>query len=178
MRTHTVGGEMLARVRHGLWIPLLMRDEPFFLKRDSQLSNIPSNLIQHLKNIWFICRTHSAVSILSSQTNFRSSPSPANQSADVWEARTPLSSSSLLSSCHSFSPFLITSEFLLSISGRKSLKMKVCHVSRRPAGCIPPSLLPSTNLLSLLMKFINPYSFADYWTVSFINRRDVSVFSA
>lgn len=146
-------GEMLTRVRHVLWISLLARDESFFLKRDLQLHNLSHNLIQYLKNMWFICSIHVAVCIFSSRTNFRSSPlpsaplisCPANQSADVWEGKAPLSSSSLLSSCHSFSPYLIPSEFLLSIPSSEILKrMSCCHVSRRPAGFISPSLPTQT----------------------------------
>lgn len=54
-------------------------------------------------------------------------------------------SSSLLSACHSFSPFLITPWFLIHIPGRKSLKWRsCCHLSRRPVGFIHPFFTPQT----------------------------------
>lgn len=56
-------------------------------------------------------------------------------------------------SCHSFSPFLITSEFSSFYPRSRKLKnwRSRCHASRRPAGIIPP-FLHSANLRSLLMK--------------------------
>lgn len=104
------------------------------------------------EHLFFLNRSHA-----SANTSFISSPhfvsvavkklqvfsSPGDQWADVREGQTPLCSSSLLSACHSFSPFLIPSEFLFSLPRCSGLEWRsCCHVSRHPAGFIPTSFTP------------------------------------
>lgn len=58
MLIYTAGGETLQRVRHEPWIPLPKRNEPFLPKRYLEFKMCPPDLVQYLKNTWFICSTH------------------------------------------------------------------------------------------------------------------------
>lgn len=55
----------------------------------------------------------------------------------------------------------------------QKLQLKKLLSCEQTPSWIHPSLLPSINLLSLLMKCNTPYSRDDYWTMAFINQPDV-----